>query len=96
MPSAITDPLHLLPDKDILVWFGHSSYFIQADGKWILVDPVFNDSASPLPYSVKSFGGSDVYTTEDIPKIDYLFISHDHWDHLDYATIKKIQPQVKK
>ncbi len=96
LPSAKTDLLHLSPDKDILVWFGHSSYFIQADGKRILVDPVFSGGASPLPYSVKSFGGSDVYTTEDIPEIDYLFISHDHWDHLDYATIKKIQPQVKK
>jgi L-ascorbate metabolism protein UlaG (beta-lactamase superfamily) len=96
LPSQKTDLLHLDPNKNLLVWFGHSSYFMQIDGKKFLVDPVFSGSASPLPNSVKSFAGSDVYTTDDFPEIDYLFISHDHWDHLDYKTIKKIHPKIKK
>ncbi|HEY4154370.1 MAG TPA: MBL fold metallo-hydrolase [Puia sp.] len=82
--------------SDVLVWFGHSSYFIQLDGKRILVDPVFSGSASPFSFSVKAFEGTDIYTTDDIPVIDYLFISHDHWDHLDYETIIKLKPRVKK
>ncbi|MEI9957635.1 MAG: MBL fold metallo-hydrolase [Ferruginibacter sp.] len=36
-----------------------------------------------------------MYNTDDIPAIDILFISHDHWDHLDYSTIKKLQPKIK-
>src|SRR5665213_432429 len=42
IPSMKTDLLNLDPAKDVLVWFGHSSYFIQVDGKKILVDPVFS------------------------------------------------------
>jgi L-ascorbate metabolism protein UlaG (beta-lactamase superfamily) len=96
LPSHKTDLLSLDPAKNVLVWFGHSSYFIQVDGKKILVDPVFSGSASPVKYTTLSFRGSDIYTTDDLPEIDYLFISHDHWDHLDYETVVKIQPKVKK
>ncbi|MBS1934351.1 MAG: MBL fold metallo-hydrolase, partial [Bacteroidetes bacterium] len=84
------------PRKNVIVWFGHSSYFMQVDGKKIIVDPVLSGYASPIKSTTKSFPGSDVYKAEDIPVIDYLFISHDHWDHLDYETIKKIQPRIKK
>jgi len=96
IPTQKTDLLALPADKDILVWFGHSSYFIQVDGRKILVDPVFSGAASPIKSTTRSFPGADVYTTDDLPEIDYLFISHDHWDHLDYETILKIKPKVKK
>ena len=82
IPSVKTDLLHLDRKKDILVWFGHSSYFMQIDGKRILVDPVLSGYASPISFTVKAFKGTDRYTAEDIQDIDYLFISHDHWDHL--------------
>jgi len=96
IPSTKTDLLHLALNEDVLVWFGHSSYFIQIDGKRILVDPVFSVSASPFSFSIKAFKGSNAYTTDDIPEIDYLFISHDHWDHLDYETILQLKPKIKK
>ncbi|OFX68930.1 MAG: MBL fold metallo-hydrolase [Bacteroidetes bacterium GWE2_29_8] len=96
IPSIKTDLIHLDKNKDILVWFGHSSYFIQIDGKRILVDPVLSDHASPFSFSIKAFKGTNPYSTDDIPEIDYLFISHDHWDHLDYETIKKLKPKIKK
>jgi len=79
-----------------LVWFGHSSYFMQVDGKKILVDPVFSGSASPFSFSIKAFNGTDRYTPDETPEIDYLFISHDHWDHLDYETILRLKPKIKK
>jgi L-ascorbate metabolism protein UlaG (beta-lactamase superfamily) len=96
LPSQKTDLHQLNPEENVLVWFGHSSYFLQVDGKKILVDPVFSGNASPLPGTMKSFPGSDVYTTEDIPVIDYLFITHDHWDHLDHKTIVALKPKVKQ
>ena len=96
IPSVKTDLLNLDPAKDILVWFGHSSYFMQVDGKKILVDPVFSGAASPVSFNIKAFKGTDIYTTDDIPGIDFLFISHDHWDHLDYKTIIKLKPKIKR
>lgn len=96
LPSVKTNLKTLDPKKDVLVWFGHSSYFMQIDGKKILVDPVFSGSASPFSFMVKSFKGSDVYTPDDFPPIDYLIITHDHWDHLDYKTILELKPRVDK
>lgn len=96
IPSVKTDLLHLDPTMDMLVWFGHSSYFMQIDGKRILVDPVLSGNASPFSFSVKAFKGTNPFAAEDIPEIDYLFISHDHWDHLDHETIMKLKPKIKK
>lgn len=96
LPSVKTNLFDLDPQKDLLVWFGHSSYFMQLDGKKMLVDPVFSGSASPFSFMVKSFKGSDVYSPEEIPPIDYLIITHDHWDHLDYKTVVELKPKVGK
>lgn len=96
IPSTKTDLFGVAPEENVLVWFGHSSYFIQIDGKKILVDPVFSGAASPFSFSIKAFNGTDRYTVDDIPEIDYLFITHDHWDHLDHDTVVKLQKKVKK
>ena len=96
IPSVKTDLRKLPPDEDVLVWFGHSSYFMQIDGKKFLIDPVFSGNASPFSFMVKAFEGTDIYSAEDIPEIDYLFITHDHWDHLDYKTIMKLKPKINK
>lgn len=91
LPSIKTEIKNLDREKDVLIWFGHSSYFMQIDGKKILVDPVFSGHASPFSFMVKSFKGSDIYAPEDLPKIDYLIITHDHWDHLDFNTVTKLR-----
>lgn len=96
IPSMKTNLLNLNINQDVLIWFGHSSYFMQIDGKRMLVDPVLCGFASPFSFTNKAFEGANNYSAEDIPEIDLLFISHDHWDHLDYDTVKKIQPKVKQ
>ena len=96
LPTAKTDLLNLPIDTNVLVWFGHSSYYIQTDGKRILVDPVFSGNASPVPGTVKSFNGTDIYTVADLPPIDYLFISHDHYDHVDYKTLIALKNKTQK
>lgn len=95
IPSVKRDLLHLDPKEDAVVWFGHSSYFIQAGGKRILVDPVLSGRASPFFFTTKAFDGTDPYIVADIPDIDYLFITHDHWDHLDYDTVARLRGKVK-
>lgn len=96
LPSVKSNLKNLDPNQDVLVWFGHSSYFMQLSGKTFLVDPVFSNSASPLSYMVNAFKGSNVYQVENLPEIDFLIITHDHWDHLDYKTILKLKAKTKR
>lgn len=81
------------PDTDQIVWFGHSSYLIITSGRRILVNPVLT-SQYPVSLMMKPFKGSDIYEPEDLPAIDYLIITHDHYDHLDYGTVKAIRGKV--
>lgn len=96
IPNTKTDLKQLPLEEDVLVWMGHSSYYFQLEGKRFLVDPVLSGDAAPLPKMNRSFEGADIYTVGDFPEIDYLLISHDHYDHLDYYTIKALQPKVKQ
>lgn len=95
LPSIKTDLKSLPGETPVIIWFGHSSYLIKINGKHILVDPVFSGHASPVSFTTKSFPGTDVFSVEDLPEIDVLLISHDHYDHLDYKTVKQLQPKVK-
>jgi L-ascorbate metabolism protein UlaG (beta-lactamase superfamily) len=94
IPSLKTDLLNLDPAQDVLVWFGHSSYFMKINGKKFLVDPVLSGSVSPIYFTTRAFKGTDPYTVADIPSIDYLIITHDHWDHLDYRTLLNLKLKV--
>lgn len=96
LPVVKTDLTALLPDENIIVWFGHSSYFIQAYGKKFLVDPVFSGHASPVNFTTKAFPYTSKYTAEDMPEIDYLIITHDHWDHLNYDTVLNLKSKTKR
>jgi hypothetical protein len=96
IPSVKTDLLTIPIDSNVLIWFGHSSYLMQIDGKRILVDPVFSGNASPIPGTVNSFEGTDIYSVNDLPPIDYLFISHDHYDHVDYETLTGLKDKIRK
>ena len=95
LPVVKTDLKTLDPHTDTVIWLGHSSYFIQLGGKTILIDPVLSDHASPISFSTRAFDGTTIYSPEDMPDIDYLLISHDHWDHLDYNTVTALKPRIR-
>jgi L-ascorbate metabolism protein UlaG (beta-lactamase superfamily) len=96
IPSVKTN-LHSLPnDSPVIVWFGHSSYLLRIDGINILVDPVFSGNAAPVSFMVKAYPGSNIYAVADLPDIDILLLTHDHYDHLDYHTIIALRTKVKK
>ena len=95
VPSVRTD-LRTLPDEGVwVVWFGHSSYLLKVEGVTILVDPVFSGNASPVSLFAKAFPGTEVYGVEEMPEIDVLLLTHDHYDHLDYRTVKRLAPGVR-
>lgn len=95
IPSIQTDLKSLPPNEDVMVWFGHSTVYMQLHGKKFLIDPVLSGTASPFPWGTRAYKGTDIYTVDDLPEIDYLLISHDHYDHLDYETIVKLKNKVK-
>lgn len=95
IPTIKTHLKSIASENDILVWFGHSSYYFQVNGVKFLVDPVLSNNVSPIPRTSRSFIGTNTYSHNDIPEIDYLLLTHDHYDHLDYHTIKKIKPKIK-
>ena len=94
-PSAI--PLSVIPPASIqtqprpglrAIWFGHSSVYVELDGLRLLIDPVFSDYASPFDgIGPKRFHPPPIAIT-DLPKIDAVIISHDHYDHLDMRMVQ--------
>ncbi|MDR2267820.1 MAG: MBL fold metallo-hydrolase [Holosporaceae bacterium] len=95
LPVVKTDLKSLDIKRNLLVWFGHSSCFLQIGGKRILLDPVFSSYASPFFFLNRAFEMGYQYTAEDMPEIDYLIISHDHWDHLDFLTVIALRHKIK-
>lgn len=95
LPTIRTHIKNLNPQEDKLIWFGHSSYYFTIEGKRFLVDPVFSENASPIYSSNRAFKHAYTYTAEDFPEIDFLIITHDHFDHLDYKSIIALRPKIK-
>ena len=96
IPSIKTNLKELNGLSPTIVWFGHSSYLLNINGKNILVDPVFSGSASPFSFMVKGYNGTDVYKETDFPELDVILLTHDHYDHLDYNSILKLKERTKK
>lgn len=73
-------------------WLGHSTVLIEIDGKRVLTDPVWGERVSPLPFAgPKRFHPVPV-KIDQLPALDAVVISHDHYDHLDYPSILQLVP----
>ncbi len=70
-----------------IIWLGHSSLLIRMGGKTILIDPVLSGAASPFPFLVKRFQPPPL-TYDTLPPIDFIVLSHDHYDHLDMKAAR--------
>jgi L-ascorbate metabolism protein UlaG (beta-lactamase superfamily) len=76
-------------------WLGHSSILIAVDGKTVLVEPVLEERASPYTWiGPKRFHPAPV-TVEELPPIDVVLITHDHYDHLEEPTIKRLNRKTR-
>lgn len=91
-----TDLKTLSTQETTIIWFGHSSYLIRVNGKLLLIDPVFSERASPVQsIGSKRFATDHLYTTDDIPPVDAILLTHDHYDHLDHQTILALARKTK-
>ena len=99
-PIAVEHPtkqdLKKVKDSTRLIWFGHSTFLLQTENKNILIDPMFGQVASPISWiGTKRFSTELPIEIQDLPEIDAVILSHDHYDHLDYGSILAIKDKVR-
>lgn len=95
VPPTIALDLTSLEQRNFAVsWLGHSSILMRVDGLWVLIDPVLTNTAGP----VAGFGPARLTPLpigmQDLPPIDLVLISHDHYDHLDRPTVRFLASQA--
>lgn len=79
------------------IWYGHSAILMRMEGKNILIDPMLGPDTTPIaPMSTKRFSENTLSLIDDFPEIDLLLLTHDHYDHLDYASIQKLRHKTKR
>tara|TARA_B100001750_G_scaffold162256_1_gene131013 strand:- start:1548 stop:2762 length:1215 start_codon:yes stop_codon:yes gene_type:complete len=87
-PASFAEPP---PSGLRITWLGHSTLLIELDGLVILTDPVWGERSSPLTWIGPQRWYPPPIALEDLPEIDAVLISHDHYDHLDMPTIEAIR-----
>lgn len=88
--------LQIKQQQTRITWFGHSTALLEIEGKILLLDPVFTENPTPFPLiGGKRYSRTLPIELEKIPHIDAVIVSHDHYDHLDYATINKLKIKTK-
>lgn len=93
LPSIKVQEENILDES--ITWLGHSTVLIKTQNTTIITDPVFY-KASPVFFFGKPFEVENKTKISDLPKINVVVISHDHYDHLDYKAIKKLGNDVDK
>ena len=93
VPEGFSYPL---PDREFdpkrpwAMWMGHSTYLISVSGHHILTDPIWGKRCSPVPFFGPKRRHPAPMPIQQLPKIDYVLISHDHYDHLDRYTVERL------
>lgn len=93
LPLEAIDPAALrdIPPERPLIWrLGHSSLLLHLDGEFILVDPMFSRRASPVSWAGPARFHPPPIAVRDLPPIRAVVFSHDHYDHLDISTVKRL------
>ncbi|TAA73658.1 MBL fold metallo-hydrolase [Planococcus salinarum] len=95
LPIAEFDWNKIGEKGDSLTWLGHSAFILSLDNNKILIDPMLGPTASPLSFiGPKRYSKDLMNIIEELPPIDAVFITHDHYDHLDYQSIKGLKSKV--
>ncbi|WP_425262354.1 MBL fold metallo-hydrolase [Paenibacillus pectinilyticus] len=96
-PLPMEVPQFVKSSDTTVTWFGHSASLLTMDGKTLLLDPMFGRAPSPFPWMGKNrYSGGLPFELEQLPHIDAVILSHDHYDHLDYGSIMKIKHKVNR
>jgi len=85
--------LHANHSKPTATWIGHSTVLLQLRGMNVLTDPIWSERASPFSFAGPKRRVPLPMTMDELPHIDVVLISHNHYDHLDRATVEKLNTQ---
>lgn len=86
----------LKQDCPTVTWINHSTFLISVAGKHFLLDPIWNQRCSPVPFFGPKRNHPPGLAFEKLPNIDYVIISHNHYDHLDKNTVLRIKKTFQK
>lgn len=93
-PDVVKPDLELIrhPDPNAIqvTWIGQSTFLVQFDGLNVLTDPLFSTYASPVPFAGPKRVVPPGLPFADLPPIDVVLVSHDHYDHLDKAAVRRL------
>jgi L-ascorbate metabolism protein UlaG (beta-lactamase superfamily) len=73
-----------------ITWYGHASTLVEADGLRVLCDPVWSERVSPLSFVGPKRMHAAPHSLRELPRVHAILISHDHYDHLDMATVQTL------
>ncbi len=102
--SAVSTPIDVVPEERIdparfaaappsglrITWMGHSTSLVEIDGARVLIDPVWSDRPTPIPSVGPTRWYAPVIAIEQLPHLDAVLVSHDHYDHLDAPTVRAL------
>lgn len=83
------------PALPTVTWIGHATALVQANGLNVLTDPIFSDRASPVQFVGPKRAQPPGVAMADLPSIDVVLISHNHYDHLDSASVVQLDERAK-
>ena len=89
IPPSFASPV-ALADELTVTWIGHSTTLVQIGGLNVLTDPVWAERASPVSFAGPRRRLPAAIELDELPPIDAVVISHDHYDHLDLATVRRL------
>ena len=85
------DKLHNPPTDSIqATWLGHSTVLVQMEGLTVITDPVFSTRCSPVQFAGPTRYRDVPCTISDLPPINVVVISHNHYDHLDWYSVREL------
>lgn len=95
---AANDPAALRSNRErpTLTWIGHSTFLVQLEGANFLTDPIFTNRASPFKHAGQKRVTPVGLKLEDLPPLDFILISHDHYDHLNKATLRALHERQRE
>jgi L-ascorbate metabolism protein UlaG (beta-lactamase superfamily) len=96
LPHAKADAAALRANatQPTLTWIGHAAFLLQLGGQNVLVDPQFSERASPVPFAGPRRVVPLPLAMDELPRIDMVLTSHNHYDHLDVETVKGLAAQA--
>ncbi|EIT87136.1 outer membrane protein RomA [Fictibacillus macauensis ZFHKF-1] len=96
LPMDLPDFSRLQDNGIKVIWFGHSAFYFEMAGKTFLVDPMFGRAPSPFQlFGGKRYSHTLPFQWRELPAVDVIILSHDHYDHLDYRSVQLLKEKTK-